>query len=989
MSAPSYEPAHEVSLPMYDFASVAEMNNVLLDAVQAEQRWHLSAEELQALTGHPQGQHSMPTGEEVGCDALWSSKSLLWTHICGLPLTAHHPDLVPAGAITYAFDGCDTTGTYTSLLVVKAAEAHLYPSVAALGGAKLAVNSLGSWTGAVSLRCAVERLVSGYTANEGSASASGSSIDLQQQQQRGPHVFFDPDVLVTGSHLESLRAVRDNTEPVMDCAAIDCITWGLVAKHAPAELRGLAVVGRTEPMPAPPIAVRRDVWERHGPALAAAMRAVFTGAPRSASTLADVRRLRAALDGLCITGFVFASRAVYDAAFAEASTRAARVPLVVAYPSVQGQVQSLHDQYFARLDAAGYAFPVTTASAEAQCWMNRGMLLGWGFQFEQARAAFERVLQLEPAHVMAHWGVVAVSGVNYNYLVLDEADVRRCRQHVDAYERKLAAGARATPLERRLCAAMAVRCVAADEAYPCTDMEGTQALLARHNAAYADAMRILFEDCRERPELGLCGGKSDRLWLDVTALFVEALMNLRPWQLWPAGQGHLQRALPPADEALIEVHADTLLAQRALEEALADMAVTGACPHPGVSHYFVHLMELAPLKSMVARARGQADVLRRQWPACGHLLHMASHIDVQVGAYAAGCAANVAGIAQDIAVEEATQIGRDTYYHGYRLHNHHMLVYCAMLQGRFDLALSSAEEANASTPPSLLDKWLDYLEPYVPDPWMVLVRFGRWHDILTRALPADFERFAVTFAFGLYAKGLAHSALGQVREAKETKALFDAAAAAVPASRMHHNVPCSLQMQVAVLMLQGELAYREAAMALEEEQGVTEAALEALQGALASLWAAVAREDALPYDEPWGWMVPVRHAIGALALEQALALAGKGPLGEAAAPLLLEESERAYREDLQIHPDNVWALLGLSNCLAARTSSAGALRSCSSPESESVASAAAVQAEVADVTRRLGLARQGADPCVRGMQHSCFCAGNIGPGAATGKCCKQ
>jgi len=61
------------------------------------------------------------------------------------------------------------------------------------------------------------------------------------------------------------------------------------------------------------------------------------------------------------------------------------------------------------------------------------------------------------------------------------------------------------------------------------------------------------------------------------------------------------------------------------------------------------------------------------------------------------------------------------------------------------------------------------------------------------------------------------------------------------------------------------------------------------------------------YDEPWGWMQPVRHALGALLLEQ----------GRVA------EAEIVYREDLglggtlpraQIHPDNLWALRGLVDC---------------------------------------------------------------------------
>ena len=96
-------------------------------------------------------------------------------------------------------------------------------------------------------------------------------------------------------------------------------------------------------------------------------------------------------------------------------------------------------------------------------------------------------------------------------------------------------------------------------------------------------------------------------------------------------------------------------------------------------------------------------------------------------------------------------------------------------------------------------------------------------------------------------------------------------------------------------MLEGEIAYR---------RGEYDAAF-------ARLRAAIALEDGLPYDEPWGWMQPIRHALGALTLEQ----------GRVA------EAEQAYREDLglagslpraQVHPDNLWAMRGLLDCLDRR-----------------------------------------------------------------------
>ena len=49
---------------------------------------------------------------------------------------------------------------------------------------------------------------------------------------------------------------------------------------------------------------------------------------------------------------------------------------------------------------------------------------------------------------------------------------------------------------------------------------------------------------------------------------------------------------------------------------------------------------------------------------------------------------------------------------------------------------------------------------------------------------------------------------------------------------------------------------------------------------------AIALDDALPYDEPWGWMQPTRHAYGALLLEQDR----------------VEEAETVYAEDLGYDP---------------------------------------------------------------------------------------
>jgi hypothetical protein len=93
-------------------------------------------------------------------------------------------------------------------------------------------------------------------------------------------------------------------------------------------------------------------------------------------------------------------------------------------------------------------------------------------------------------------------------------------------------------------------------------------------------------------------------------------------------------------------------------------------------------------------------------------------------------------------------------------------------------------------------------------------------------------------------------------------------------------------------MLDGEVAYRRA----DHET------------AFAHLRRAVELDDTLPYDEPWGWMQPTRHAYGALLLEQ-----GEVELAEAvyAADLGLDDTlGRACQ-----HPNNVWSLHGYHECL--------------------------------------------------------------------------
>jgi predicted Zn-dependent protease len=80
--------------------------------------------------------------------------------------------------------------------------------------------------------------------------------------------------------------------------------------------------------------------------------------------------------------------------------------------------------------------------------------------------------------------------------------------------------------------------------------------------------------------------------------------------------------------------------------------------------------------------------------------------------------------------------------------------------------------------------------------------------------------------------------------------------------------------------------------------------------ALAALRSAVAEEDTIPYDEPPGWHVPARLALGSALLE-----AGKPG-----------EAEATFREELRRNPANGWSLRGLVQAIEAQQRDASAER---------------------------------------------------------------
>ena len=509
-------------------------------------------------------------------------------------------------------------------------------------------------------------------------------------------------------------------------------------------------------------------------------------------------------------------------------------------------------------DLGTYRRTITTTSPEAQMWFDRGLVWCYGFNHEESVRCFKKAADADPNCAMAYWGIAYAAGPNYNkpWEAFDAVDLSQSL--TEAYAAAQIALAKievASAVEQALIKALQHR----------YQSEAPAENLNIWNDNYANAMREMYE-----------AHSGD---FDVCALFAEALMNRTPWSLWDLRTGE------PA------IGADTREAMRVLEKALQQVEQGDSERHPGLLHMYIHLMEMSPHPERALRA---SDALRNLVPDSGHLQHMPTHIDVLCGHYNDVVVSNSRAIIADRKYLERE--GALNFYSLYRCHDYHFKLYGAMFLGQYAPALDAANEMIATLPEELLKvetpPMADWAEGFVPMKMHVLIRFGKWREIIDAPLPENQELFCVTTAMMHYAKGVAYATTSDVAVAESHQRLFEVAVSRVPETRYLFNNTCLDILAVAGEMLKGELAYR----------------IGDFDTAFAHLRKSVELDDKLPYDEPWGWMQPARHALGALLLEQNR----------------VAEAESVYRADLGLdatlsracqHPDNVWSLHGFYECL--------------------------------------------------------------------------
>jgi tetratricopeptide (TPR) repeat protein len=506
-------------------------------------------------------------------------------------------------------------------------------------------------------------------------------------------------------------------------------------------------------------------------------------------------------------------------------------------------------------DLGRYSRPVSTRSTQAQTWFDRGLMWTYAFNHEEAVSCFRAALQADRRLAICWWGIAYALGPNYNkaWDAFDPDELGTTVQQVFAAvasATELADGA--SPVERALIEALRLR-------YP-APQPGDD--LGIWNVDYAEAM----------------GGVYRRFGddLDVAVLYADAMMNLTPWQLWDVATG-----TPAPGSRALEI-------KDVLERALVQ---PGGEDHPGVLHLYIHLMEMSGSPEAALPA---ANRLRGMVPDGGHLEHMPTHIDVLVGDYQRVISSNTDAINADRRYVD--HAGPMNFYTLYRCHDLHFRLYGAMFAAQRRIALETVDLIEQAVPEKLLrvtsPPMADWAEGFIAMRVHVLIRFGRWDEILALPIPDDQQLYCTTTAMLHYARGISFAVTGDHEHAAAERDRFRAAVDRVLDTRMLFNNTCRDILAIAGAMLDGELAYRAGAV----EEG------------FAALRRAIELDDSLPYDEPWGWMQPTRHAYGALLLEQ----------GRVA------EAEAVYRADLgldpsvprsQHHPGNVWALHGYHECL--------------------------------------------------------------------------
>jgi len=465
--------------------------------------------------------------------------------------------------------------------------------------------------------------------------------------------------------------------------------------------------------------------------------------------------------------------------------------------------------------------PVSTTNAEAQKYFDQGMKYVYAFNHEAAVDSFKQATTLDPDLAIGYWGAALALGPNINM----DVDPDHEKQAYETVQAALARIDHASAEERDLINALAKRYT-----------NDPKADLHKLSENYSEAMGEL---AKKYPDD-----------LDVATLYAESLMDLHPWKFWT----HDGKPTEGTEEIVSTLQ-----------------AVLKKNPnHIGANHYLIHAVEASAHPEV---GLASAHRLQKLAPSAGHLVHMPAHILQRTGDYAGAALANTRGA--DVDREWIKKHGGESMYVA-MYYNHNLQFGSASyaMIGDFATSKTMADEFGAAA--AGMAKMMPPVEIFASAPALVLVRFGKWRDVLSVPDP---KAGTTSTALWHFARGTAFAKLGNVAGAESELKELDALLPSVTTE------PGFTQNSQRDLVAVGShiLAGRVAAAKGDHA------------GAIAHYEEAVKLEDALNYDEPADWPLPARETLGAELLR-----AGR----KAAA-------RRVFLEDLKRNPKNPRSLLAL------------------------------------------------------------------------------
>lgn len=365
---------------------------------------------------------------------------------------------------------------------------------------------------------------------------------------------------------------------------------------------------------------------------------------------------------------------------------------------------------------------------------------------------------------------------------------------------------------------------------------------ADRDQAYFEAVRDLLRKFPDDP--------------DIAAMFADAFMSMTAWDYWDEDG---------------RARSGTAEAAKVLEQSLAQHP-----GHPGTNHLYIHLMEASPMPELALPA---ADRLAALMPTAGHVVHMPGHIYLRVGQYDKAIRTNEKSVVADDVFQSVwgdRALPRwgsaNSSFKNHRGHSLSFVRYAAGMQGNYALAVDTSRRTRAG--------WRQEVSE-----WLIHKMFGKWDTLL--AIENTRTEYPYRDGMLAYVQGSAHASTGNVDQATQSLATLRSIMSDENQALSRRGInPPILLLEIAELGLDGEI-----------KQATGD-----VDGAVAAFDIAVKKEDALLYNEPPSWSLPMRHYLG-----DALLKAGRAA-----------EAEQVFREDLAWNQNNGWGLYGLWQSLVAQ-----------------------------------------------------------------------